>query len=53
MELVDPYNENEIRPIPSSGPGGTTEVAVEPGAIITLTNAALGILTSDVSKHIR
>jgi hypothetical protein len=53
MELVDPYHENEVRPIPSSGPGGTTEVVVEPGAIITLTNAALGRLTNDVSKHIR
>jgi hypothetical protein len=42
MELVDPYHENEVRAVPAAVEKGVTEVIVEAGAIVTLTNAALG-----------
>ncbi|MHC4617734.1 MAG: glycoside hydrolase [Planctomycetota bacterium] len=42
MELVDPYHENEVRTAPSRAGKGTTEVTVGAGALVTLTNAALG-----------
>jgi len=42
MEIVDPYHENAVRKAPSQLANGTTEIVVGPGAVITLTNAALG-----------
>jgi len=48
IELADPYNENTVRDAPSLGAGGLTEVTVQPGAIMTLTNAPLGKVSDDV-----
>jgi O-glycosyl hydrolase len=42
IELVDPYHENDVRKSPVMRAGGATEVIVEPGALITLTNTPLG-----------
>jgi len=44
MEICGPYHENEVQPVPPAGADGTIEVAVEPGAIVTLTNVPLGRL---------
>ena len=41
MELVDPYNENDVRKAPATLADGSTELIVAPGAIITLTNVPL------------
>jgi O-glycosyl hydrolase len=41
MELVDPYYENDVRKAPDVRTDGTTEITVEAGALITLTNVPL------------
>jgi hypothetical protein len=41
MEVVDPYHENDVRKAPRAIKKGVTEVTVAPGAIVTLSNAAL------------
>jgi len=53
MELVDPYHENEVRAIPAAVEKGVTEVTVEPGAIVTFTNAALGKVPSEIIAEIK
>jgi hypothetical protein len=53
MELVDPYHENEVRTAPSRVGKGTTEVTIQPGAIVTLTNAALGKVPKKVIAKIK
>ncbi|HUW19131.1 MAG TPA: hypothetical protein VMW16_07505 [Sedimentisphaerales bacterium] len=52
-ELVDPYHENEVRTAPSGAGKGTTEVTVEPGAVVTLTNAVLGKVPKEVAAKIK
>lgn len=53
MELVDPYHENEVMAIPAVVEKGVTEVTVEPGAIVTFTNAALGKVPSEIIAEIK
>lgn len=42
MELVDPYYENDVRKAPAIRVDGTTEITIEPGTLITLTNVPPG-----------
>ena len=42
MEMADPYHENTVRKAPRPFADGATEVIVDPGAVVTLTSAALG-----------
>jgi hypothetical protein len=42
MEIVDPYHENAVQKAPAQLANGTTEIVVDPGAIVTFTSAALG-----------
>jgi O-glycosyl hydrolase len=42
MELTDPYHENDEQKAPVALTDDATEVVVDPGAIVTLTNTALG-----------
>jgi hypothetical protein len=44
MELVDPYHENDVRNASTALAGEPTEVTIAPGAILTLSNVALGEL---------
>ena len=44
MELVDPYHENDVRNALTALAGEPTEVTIAPGAILTLSNVALGEL---------
>jgi hypothetical protein len=53
MELVDVYHENEVKTIPVAVKKGVTEITVEPGAIVTLTNAALGKVPNEVLAKIK
>jgi O-glycosyl hydrolase len=41
VELVDPYHENDVRKAPAARADGISEITVEPGAVITLTNVLL------------
>ena len=41
-ELVNPYHENDVQRAPAQLSDGATEVMVEPGSIVTLSNVALG-----------
>ncbi|UCG47666.1 MAG: hypothetical protein JSU94_19550 [Phycisphaerales bacterium] len=41
MEAADPYRQNELAKAPGPAADGTTEVIIEPGAIVTLSNVAL------------
>jgi O-glycosyl hydrolase len=41
MEIADQYHENEVRKASAADEDGRTMVTVEPGAFVTLTNAAL------------
>jgi O-glycosyl hydrolase len=47
IEITDPYKENEIRKLNPGSKKEANEVLVEPGAIVTLTNVALGQLPRD------
>jgi hypothetical protein len=47
MEIVDPYHENEIIRAPMPDADNTTHVAIDPGAIITLSTVALKKLPPD------
>jgi O-glycosyl hydrolase len=40
-ELVDPYHENDVRKAPAKRADGAAEVAIDPGALVTLTNISL------------
>ncbi|MHC4426895.1 MAG: hypothetical protein ACYSYV_12480, partial [Planctomycetota bacterium] len=51
MEVVDPYYENDVRKAPRASKKGTTEVTVAPGAIVTLSNAALNKVRKDVLRR--
>ena len=42
IELVDPYHENDVQKAPAALTNGAIEIGVDPGAIVTLTSAALG-----------
>ena len=42
IELVDPYHENDVQKAPTPHTSKATEIVVDPGAIVTLTNTALG-----------
>jgi hypothetical protein len=53
MELVDPYHENDVRAMPAAIKKGVTDITVEPGAIVTLTNAPLGKVPSEITAEIR
>jgi O-glycosyl hydrolase len=44
MELVDPYHKNDVQKAPATHADGATEVTIEPGALITLTNVPLGLV---------
>jgi O-glycosyl hydrolase len=44
METVDPYRENIVSNLPSGAAENQTEVLIDPGAIVTLTNVPLGRL---------
>jgi hypothetical protein len=48
MEVADPYNENDVRAAREPTGDGTTEVVVEPGSIVTLSNLGLGQLPNGV-----
>ena len=50
MELVDPYHENQISAIPAAAEEGVMGVTVEPGSIVTLTNAALGKVPGELLR---
>ena len=41
IELVDPYHENDVQKAPTPHTNKPTEIVVDPGAIVTLTNTAL------------
>jgi hypothetical protein len=41
IELVDPYNENDVHKAPAILADDATEIVVDPGAIVTLTSTAL------------
>jgi O-glycosyl hydrolase len=41
IELVDPYHENDVQKAPVMRADGATEVTIEPGALMTLTNVPL------------
>jgi O-glycosyl hydrolase len=43
MESVDPYHENDVRKAPAARSDGATELIVDPGAVVTLTNVPLGL----------
>ncbi|UCC96505.1 MAG: hypothetical protein JSW66_11750 [Phycisphaerales bacterium] len=43
MELVDPYHENDVRKAPPARSDGATELVVDPGAVVTITNVPLGL----------
>jgi hypothetical protein len=51
MEVVDPYHENDVRKAPRAIRKGVTEVTVAPGAIVTLSNAALKKVRKDVLRR--
>ncbi|MHC4624795.1 MAG: glycoside hydrolase [Planctomycetota bacterium] len=53
MELVDAYHENEVRTIPGAVEKGFAEITIEPGAIVTLTNAALGKVPGEIIAEIK
>jgi hypothetical protein len=53
METVDPYHQNTVQPAPEPGVDGTVQVMVEPGAVITLTSAALGRVPDSVIQSIK
>ena len=53
MELVDPYHENEVSGVAAASEKDVTEVTVEPGAIVSLTNAAVGKAPADVVASIK
>jgi len=42
MEITDPYQQNEPCRSPSSDSDNNTEVIIEPGSLVTLTNVPLG-----------
>jgi len=52
MELVDPYHENEVMAVPAVEEG-VAEVTVQPGAIVTLTNTALGKVPAEIIAGIK
>jgi O-glycosyl hydrolase len=43
LEIVDPYHENDVQKAPAIRTDGATEVTIEPGALVTLTNVPLGL----------
>ncbi|MCX5684469.1 MAG: hypothetical protein NT049_12390 [Planctomycetota bacterium] len=44
VEIADPYHENTVAAAPAPAADGSVEVAVPPGAFVTLTSAPLGKL---------
>ncbi|MHC4498645.1 MAG: glycoside hydrolase, partial [Planctomycetota bacterium] len=53
MELVDPYHENKARTVSGAIGKGVTEVTIEPGSIVTLTNTALGKVSGEIIAGMR
>lgn len=51
METVDPYHQNDVQAVPASLTDGTTEVIIDPGAVITLTSVPLGKLPDGFVIH--
>ncbi len=52
LEVVDQYNQNDVRNAPAPDAEGPVKITVEPGAIVTLTSVPLGVLPAEIGESI-